>query len=199
MTALLLFSPGGITTLIVAFLGDFEVPLLLIAELMSFGKFENSLFSSFSTVKCYNVNVLFCTLWIQRYRNDWHFAPHLAMIFSAKKCLPKPSHWHAARRCLLEKCLWEPNSCPTRGSLAASRCSTALVPAAPDFCLSVWSLCPALAGSSWGKMAGAAMPVQDLPQNKAWTGSWQLVWDPWGRDVHLLPNLGHNRAKHGHQ
>lgn len=53
MTALLLFSPGGITTLIVAFLGDFEVPLLLIAELMSFGEFENSLFSSFPTVKCY--------------------------------------------------------------------------------------------------------------------------------------------------
>lgn len=53
MTALLLFSPGGITTLIVAFLGDFEVPLLLIAELVSFGEFENSLFSSFPTVKCY--------------------------------------------------------------------------------------------------------------------------------------------------
>lgn len=53
MTALLLFSPGGITTLTVAFLGDFEVPLLLIAELMSFGEFENSLFSSFSTAKWY--------------------------------------------------------------------------------------------------------------------------------------------------
>lgn len=51
MTALLVFSPRGITTLIVAFLGDFEV--LLIAELMSFGEFENSLFSSFPTVKCY--------------------------------------------------------------------------------------------------------------------------------------------------
>lgn len=53
MTALLLFSPVGITTLIVAFLGDFEVPLLLIAELVSFGEFENSFFSSIPTVKCY--------------------------------------------------------------------------------------------------------------------------------------------------
>lgn len=53
MTALSLFSPGGVTTLSAAFLGDFEVPLLLIAELMSFWEFENSLFSSFPTVKCY--------------------------------------------------------------------------------------------------------------------------------------------------
>lgn len=145
-----------------------------------------------------HVNVLFCTLQIQRYRDDWHFAPHLAVIFSAEKYLPKPSHCHIAMRCLLEKSLWEPSSCPTRGNLTASRCSTAFGPAPPDFYLCVCSPCHVLAGSSWGKMAGAAIPVQDLPLNKAWTGSWQLVWDPWGRDVHLLPNLGHNRAKHGH-
>lgn len=199
MTALLLFSPGGITTLIVAFLGDFEVPLLLIAELMSFGEFENSFFSSFSTVKCYMLTFYSAHYEFRDTEMTGVLLHILLWFFQLKKCLPKPSHCHAAMRCLLEKRLWEPSSCPTRGSLTASRGSTAFVPAPPDLYLCVWPPCHVLAGSSWGKMAGAAIPVQDLPVNKAWTGSWQLVWGPWGRDVHLLPNLGHNRAKHGHQ
>lgn len=171
MTALLLFSPGGITTLIVVFLGDFEVPLLLIAELMSFEEFENSLFSSFSTVKCYML-----TFYSAHYEfRDTEMTGvllHILPWFSQlKNAYPNPA---TATRHLLEKCLWEPSSCPTRGS-------TAFVPAPPDFYLCVWLLCHVLAGSSWGKMFGAAIPVQDLPLNKAWTGSWQLVWDPWGK------------------
>lgn len=133
MTALLLFSPGGITTLIVVFLGDFEVPLLLIAELMSFEEFENSLFSSFSTVKCYML-----TFYSAHYEfRDTEMTGvllHILPWFSQlKNAYPNPA---TATRHLLEKCLWEPSSCPTRGS-------TAFVPAPPDFYLCVWLLCHA--------------------------------------------------------
>lgn len=100
MTALLLFSPGGITTLIVAFLGDFEVPLLLIAELMSFGEFENSLFSSFSTVKCYMLTFYSAHYKFRDTEMTGVSLHILERIFSAEKYLPKPSHCHIAMRCL---------------------------------------------------------------------------------------------------
>lgn len=100
-----------------------------------------------------HVNILFRTLWIQRYRNDWHFAPHLPMIFSAEKCQFKLSHHHSVRRCLLEKCSLESNSCPTSGLTAPSS-------APPDLCTFVWFPCQALAATGWGTMAGAAIPVQ---------------------------------------
>lgn len=66
-----------------------------------------------------HVNFLFRTLWIQRYRNDWHFAPHLAVIFSAEKCLFEPNHCHSAGRRLLDKHPLEPHSCPTSSNLTA--------------------------------------------------------------------------------
>lgn len=91
------------TTLTVALLGDFEVPLLLIAELVSFGEFENSLFSSFPTVKCYMLT-FHSTDDEFRYRNDWHFVPHPAVIFSAKRHLFEPRHCHSPAPSLVVFC-----------------------------------------------------------------------------------------------
>jgi len=163
MTALLLFSPEGITTLIAAFLGDFEVPLLLIAELMSFGGFENNLFSSFPTVKCYML-AFYSTHYEFTDREMTCISFHILSQFSQLTnacCNPAQSPCH---RSGIQEVPFESNRFPAHIS---PKCipTSGPTPACNPKARLWWHQTQ----SNSGKVPAATIPMQGLPLNEGGT------------------------------
>lgn len=193
MTALLLFSPKGITTLIAAFLGDFEVPLLLIAELMSFGGFENNLFSSFPTVKCYML-AFYSTHYEFTDREMTGISFHILSQFSQLTnacCNPAQSPCH--RRGIQEA--------PFESSPSLAHRSPKPIPSSGPT-----PACNPHARLWWhktqrnsGKVPTGIVPVQGLLLNEEGAKLWCLARHPWSSAFACLWSLGHSRAKREYQ